>query len=408
VSNEEDDVNHPPEIISTPVTSATKDEPYTYDVNATDPDVGDTLTYSLNTKPTGMTINSSTGLISWTLTSEGNYNVTVKASDGELFDTQSFTINVDNDEPSTLPAPSIIASQGTSDWIFMDWSNVTGATHYQLYRAISETGTKTAIGNWTTYTFYNDLDVSPGVHYFYFVKAATDSIGSNASDYSDSAEGWAAGSNLVIPTIYDPGSSVNSGTPYTVSWSNESANGAEKYRIFEIESTAISGTTYIVYGTSMEFNHIVNEDTTYLYKVCGYCNGGWSDYSDQVDMVVKAEAEEMFPAPTLYPIQLETYYELNQWMIFTLSWTAVSGADEYRIEYSINSSNPSNFDVYNPHHDDSWPDLLSETTAEEIGAEGYTLYFRVRAQNTTTGKIGYWSNIKSIYCPSLDEVIWIS
>ena len=87
------EVNHAPVITSTPVTSATKDEPYSYDVNATDSD-GDTLVYSLTTKPTGMTINSTTGLIAWTPTTSGDYNVTVKVSDGEFFATQSFTITV--------------------------------------------------------------------------------------------------------------------------------------------------------------------------------------------------------------------------------------------------------------------------------------------------------------------------
>jgi hypothetical protein len=66
---------------------------YTYNVNATDPD-GDTLTYALTTKPAGMTINSTTGLINWTPTSTGYYDVTVEVSDGELSDTQSFTITV--------------------------------------------------------------------------------------------------------------------------------------------------------------------------------------------------------------------------------------------------------------------------------------------------------------------------
>jgi len=97
LSNDEDDTNHPPEITSSPVTSATKDEPYSYDVNATDPDDGDTLTYSLTTKPTGMAINSSTGVITWTPTSTGDYNVIVKVADNGspvLSDTQSFTITV--------------------------------------------------------------------------------------------------------------------------------------------------------------------------------------------------------------------------------------------------------------------------------------------------------------------------
>ncbi|MBU4349918.1 Ig domain-containing protein, partial [bacterium] len=94
------DVNHAPVITSTAVTSATKDEPYSYYVNATDSD-GDTLVYSLTTKPGGMSINSSTGLIAWTPTTSGDYNVTVKVSDGEFFDTQSFTVIVEESGTTT-------------------------------------------------------------------------------------------------------------------------------------------------------------------------------------------------------------------------------------------------------------------------------------------------------------------
>jgi hypothetical protein len=97
-------VNQPPSIISTPITTATEGIPYTYNVDATDPDVEDILTYSLTTSPAGMTIDSVTGLISWTPPSTGDYAVTVEVSDGELFDTQSFEITVN---------PSCVADKPT-------------------------------------------------------------------------------------------------------------------------------------------------------------------------------------------------------------------------------------------------------------------------------------------------------
>ncbi|GAI70596.1 unnamed protein product, partial [marine sediment metagenome] len=62
-------VNDVPTFTSTPVTTATVGTLYTYDVNATDPDVIDTLTYSLTINPAGMTIDAATGLIQWTPTS---------------------------------------------------------------------------------------------------------------------------------------------------------------------------------------------------------------------------------------------------------------------------------------------------------------------------------------------------
>jgi len=85
--------NNEPTITSTPITTASVGVIYTYDVNATDSDE-DTLTYTLTNPPEGMTINPSTGLISWTPTEDGVYSITIKVSDGKSTDTQSFTITV--------------------------------------------------------------------------------------------------------------------------------------------------------------------------------------------------------------------------------------------------------------------------------------------------------------------------
>ena len=92
----ESSVNQAPVITSTAVTTATEGVLYQYTVTATD---ADTLTYSLTAAPTGMTINSASGLISWTpsFTQSGNHAVTVQVSDGNGGTvSQSFTIAVTN------------------------------------------------------------------------------------------------------------------------------------------------------------------------------------------------------------------------------------------------------------------------------------------------------------------------
>ncbi|MBP1152244.1 MULTISPECIES: Ig-like domain-containing protein [unclassified Methylocaldum] len=94
---------HAPAITSTPVTTATQGQRYTYTVTASDPD-GDTLIFSLDSAPTGMSIDGGTGLISWIPNADqvGANNVTVKVADfGGLSTTQTFTINVAdvNDPP---------------------------------------------------------------------------------------------------------------------------------------------------------------------------------------------------------------------------------------------------------------------------------------------------------------------
>jgi hypothetical protein len=85
--------NQAPVITSTPVTSIILGETYTYIVEATDSE-GDDLTYTLITKPTDMTI-STAGVISWTPTATGSEDVVVEVSDGNLSDSQSFTVTVD-------------------------------------------------------------------------------------------------------------------------------------------------------------------------------------------------------------------------------------------------------------------------------------------------------------------------
>lgn len=86
-------VNSAPVIISTPVRIATTGIVYTYDINAVDADE-DAITYSLITNPSGMIINATTGIITWTPSNPGDYNVIVGASDGMDTGRQSFTITV--------------------------------------------------------------------------------------------------------------------------------------------------------------------------------------------------------------------------------------------------------------------------------------------------------------------------
>ncbi|MBI5854711.1 MAG: cadherin-like domain-containing protein [Nitrospirae bacterium] len=75
--------NDAPTITSSAVTTATVGAMYTYDVAATDPDhAAATLVFSLQTFPTGMTIDPSTGLITWV---PGSATVlTVKTESGHL------------------------------------------------------------------------------------------------------------------------------------------------------------------------------------------------------------------------------------------------------------------------------------------------------------------------------------
>lgn len=91
--------NRPPEITSEAVVYATKGAPYTYDVEATDADEGDVLTFSLVQSPSGMVIDASSGLIQWTPMEDqvGCTEVVVKVVDShDASDTQDYSLYVTN------------------------------------------------------------------------------------------------------------------------------------------------------------------------------------------------------------------------------------------------------------------------------------------------------------------------
>ncbi len=136
-------VNDAPVITSSPVTTATEGQAYSYLVTATDMD-SETLTFSLISAPEGMDINAETGAISWTpANGVESASVTVEVSDGDLSDDQTFTISVsavndapviDQGESATLTtdedAAQTLALTATDiDGDDLSWSVISGATN---------------------------------------------------------------------------------------------------------------------------------------------------------------------------------------------------------------------------------------------------------------------------------------
>ena len=108
--------NHAPVITSSPVIKVNEKQHYSYDVDAEDED-GDSLTYSLESAPSWLSINSNTGLIEGTapeVSEDKTFNVKVKVSDGEDFDTQEYTLKVkDTYCPPENHAPVITSTPVT-------------------------------------------------------------------------------------------------------------------------------------------------------------------------------------------------------------------------------------------------------------------------------------------------------
>jgi putative Ig domain-containing protein len=111
-------------ITSTPVATALTGYTYSYQVSAT----GASLTYNLDTAPTGMTISSS-GLISWPSPTTDSIPVTVRVTTGGIsYVTQPYTLIV-SIPPPPPPAPVLDAQGGLSGYCSVQhtfsWSAVT-------------------------------------------------------------------------------------------------------------------------------------------------------------------------------------------------------------------------------------------------------------------------------------------
>jgi uncharacterized repeat protein (TIGR03803 family) len=90
-------VNDAPVLAAIGSKSIAKGKALTFTAAATDPDAGQTKTFSLVTPPAGATIGATTGAFSWTPTATGTFNITVKVADNGvpvLSDTETITVTV--------------------------------------------------------------------------------------------------------------------------------------------------------------------------------------------------------------------------------------------------------------------------------------------------------------------------
>jgi hypothetical protein len=196
-----------PTITSVANTAASWGNLYHYQVLSTG---NPQATYSLTTAPAGMTVNSSTGLISWTPSASqlGSFSVTVQASNSAGQTSQSYTGTVGNPSPTIPTGFGVIAAGGDS--VLLSWNASTdpsGGLSYGVYKVTAgphHTTVYTLMGT-TTNTSITLTGLTPGYSYLLTAKA-TDGAG-RSSGYSN--EMYAT--TYDRPAVYSP-----SGTPIPV------------------------------------------------------------------------------------------------------------------------------------------------------------------------------------------------
>jgi len=209
-------VNDPPVITSSEVTSATEDSAYSYDVDATDEE-GVSPAFSLTTKPTGMTINSSTGEISWTPTQSqiGGNSVVVSVTDGNTPITQSFTVTVAANNDTPVISTSAVTS-------------ATESTLYQYDVDATDEENDTLTYSLTTKPSGMTIDADSGEISWTPSEAS--------SDYSENVVVSVSDSNTAVTQSFSITVSANNDTPVVTTSAVTSASESTAYQ-YDVDAT---------------------------------------------------------------------------------------------------------------------------------------------------------------------------
>ncbi len=221
--------------------------------------------------------------------------------------------------PSLVPPTGVSATDGTlCGLVRVSWSQVTGATHYQVYRASSESGAKTAVSSWQAGTNFDDTTASGGSAYYYWVKAAMDGLGSGASDFSVSDTGYAA----VVPAA-PSGVTASDGTlvgVVRVTW--KPSTDAARYEVYR-------DGTKIGMAASSQFDDVPGDASVHQYTVKAWsvCGTGAASISDAGKAGVVSD--QLLP-PTGVTAGEGVFSDK-----IPVSWNTVSGATNYKVYRAI-------------------------------------------------------------------------
>jgi hypothetical protein len=113
----------------------------TFDLSATDPAAGDTVTYNIDNLPQGASFDTSTGAFSWKPTQAGTYTFVAEASDGTSVTTKRVTVAVGADRQAVVTA---VTAPVKSDTLYVTATKAVYDSAYADLQAAIESGTDTA------------------------------------------------------------------------------------------------------------------------------------------------------------------------------------------------------------------------------------------------------------------------
>jgi fibronectin type 3 domain-containing protein len=231
-----------------------------------------------------------------------------------------------------LPAPTAITAVPGASQVTVNWSPVSGATSYILFReaggsywSIYQTG--------LTATSYVDTGVSSGTNYGYYV-AGMNLSGEGYTNQYGAAYATPGGTVASAPTGLIASPSYNN---ISLSWN--AVSGASEYNIYRSNTAGGEGGVPVVsnvygnYGSGSYTDYSVTSGATYYYQVTAVTNVGESGKSNEAVATCGATPLPAPAAITANPGNSQV----------TVAWSAVTGATSYNL---FRNSNSGSFALY--------------------------------------------------------------
>ncbi|MBA0884956.1 LamG-like jellyroll fold domain-containing protein [Flavobacterium undicola] len=284
-----------PEISSATTATATLGASFSYSIIAS----ASPSSYSASGLPAGLSINTSTGVISGTPTAIGQSVVTLGAANTSGTGTATLILNVNSNVAPAAPSGATAAVNNVTR-ISVSWPAVTNASSYTVKRSLSSSGPFTAIQTGIIGTSFIDASPQPEVSNYYVVTALAGTLESGNSNVVSASVPPAVPS---MPVVLNNSSSIG------LSWNT--ASGAVTYKV---KRGTVSGgpyTTLATVSTTSYTDTNVSSGSPYYYVVSSMGNTLESANSAEAFGVPGASTRIWKPTPVTTNLNLASNWVEN-------------------------------------------------------------------------------------------------